>query len=160
MVSTRVKGRPARAAAVSPHPPGGLETLRRRFEAGEGVTLAEAFRAAGLTAREEYVLRERLMGRSFAAIARDGPMRRAGRPVSKQRVHQLERLGTAKLGLRSVAQAVHRDDRAERAALLAERGRRVRTRELRHESAVFGRRRVPRWQEEHERAVAAFLAAA
>jgi hypothetical protein len=104
-----------------------LEHLRRRFLAGEAVTLADVFVAAGLTPREQHVIRERLprpdgAARSHDQIAADRVMQKPdGTPYTRQRVEQIERTARRKLGLsRSIAAAVHGAERAGRAlALLA-----------------------------------------
>jgi hypothetical protein len=139
-----------------------LEQLRQRFVAGESVTLADVFAAAGLTPRERHVIRERLPRpdgtlRSHAEIAADGVMLKSdGSPYSRQRVEQVEAAALRKLGLgRSIAAAVHMAERAGRALILTAGGRSVSPDEL-HRS-VRTRRRPARWEVEHEAAVRAFL---
>src|SRR2546425_570824 len=81
--------------------PRSLEHLRRRFRAGEPVSLDEAFDAAGLVPRERYVLVERLAGRSYGDIAADVAMRKPrGSPYTRQRIQQLEADALGKLGVR------------------------------------------------------------
>jgi hypothetical protein len=139
-----------------------LEQLRRRFFAGEAVTLADVFAAAGLSPRERHVIRERLPRpdgtlRSHAQIAADGPMRKlGGSPCSRQRVEQVEAAALRKLGLgRSIAAAVHGAERAGRALVLSAGGRSVRPDEL--HGSVRTRRQPARWEVDHEAAVRAFL---
>src|SRR5262245_12807283 len=86
----------ARPPAASPtsrpvrHRPG-LERLRRRHTAGEPVPLAAVLRAAGLTAAERHVVRERLAGRSYGQIATDAALRKpGGGAYTRQRVQQIE----------------------------------------------------------------------
>jgi hypothetical protein len=124
MKSYSVKGRPATAAP--------LARLRERYDAGEPVTIQEAFAAAGLTAREAHVLLARTFGRSHGDIATDDALRKAdGASPSRQRVEQIEHNARQKLGLRrSVATAVHEAERLERSADLMDRGRRVRLTDL------------------------------
>jgi hypothetical protein len=99
-----------------------LEHLRQRFLAGEPVTLADVFAAAGLSPRERHVIVERLprpdgVVRSHEQIAADGLMRKPdGSRCSRQRVEQIEAAGLRKLRLsRSIAAAVHGAERAGRA---------------------------------------------
>jgi hypothetical protein len=139
-----------------------VEQLRQRFLAGEPVTLADVFAVAGLSPREQHVLRERLprpdgVVRSHEQIAADGPMRKPdGSPSSRQRVEQIERDARRKLGLpQSIAAAVHEAERAGRALILTAGGRSASPDEL-HRS-VRTRRRKARWEVEHEAAVRAFL---
>jgi hypothetical protein len=139
-----------------------LEQLRQRFLAGEPVTLADVFAAAGLSPREQHVILERLPRPdgtlpSHAEIAVDGVMRKPdGSACSRQRVEQVEAEALRKLGLcRSIAAAVHGAERAARALILMAGGRAVTPDEL-HRS-VRTRRRPARWEVEHEDAVKAFL---
>jgi hypothetical protein len=91
---------------VSPAPQ--LYRLKRRFLVGGLVRLADVFRAAGLAQAERHVIAERLAGRSYGEIA--------GRSCTRQRVHQVERVAVARLGLSlSIAQAVHATERMDRA---------------------------------------------
>jgi hypothetical protein len=121
-------------------------------------------RAAGLTPAERHVVRERLAGRSYRQIAADAALGKpGGGAYTRQRVQQIERDATAKLGLAaSLAVAVHAAERVDRALDLAERGERVRAADLHlGPEAVRPRlRRVARWEREHEAAVQAFLAEA
>src|SRR4051794_12976705 len=111
MKSYTVNGRPATAAAP-------LARLRERYCSGEPVSVADAFAAAGLSAREAHVVLARTFGRSYGDIAADDALRdRDGAAVTRQRVEQVERAARAKLGLgRSVAAAVHAAERAGRSA--------------------------------------------
>jgi hypothetical protein len=64
-----------------------LDQLRRRHTAGEPVPLAAVLRAAGLTAAERHVVRERLAGRSYGQIAAGAALRKPdGTPYTRQRV--------------------------------------------------------------------------
>jgi hypothetical protein len=139
-----------------------LEHLRQLFLAGEPVTLAEVFAAAGLSPRERHVIVERLprpdgVVRSHGQIAADGLMRKPdGSPRSRQRVEQIEQDARRKLGLpQSIAAAVHEAERTGRALILTAGGRSASPDEL-HRS-VRTRRRQARWEVEHEAAVRAFL---
>jgi hypothetical protein len=143
-----------------------FEQLRQRFLAGEPVTLADVFAAAGLSPREQHVILERLprpdgVVRSHEQIAADGLMRKPdGTPCSRQRVEQIERIARRKLGLpQSIAAAVHEAERAGRALTLMAGGRAVSPDELCRPVAVRVRlrRRKARWEAEHEAAVRAFL---
>jgi hypothetical protein len=142
-----------------------FEQLRRRFLAGEPVTLADVFAAAGLSPREQHVVLERLprpdgVVRSHEQIAADGLMRKPdGTPCSRQRVEQVEALARRKLGLpQSIAAAVHGAERAGRALNLMADGRAVNPDELRGPGrAKLRRRRKARWEVEHEAAAKAFL---
>ena len=154
---------PAAPRTSSPigHRPG-LERLRRRHTAGEPVPLAAVFRAAGLTAAERHVLRARLAGRSYGQIAAGAALRKpGGGAYSRQRVQQIEDEATAKLGLgRSLAEAVHAAERADRALGLVERGGRVRVADLHLDPQAvrsWWQSRLARWEREHEAAVRAFL---
>jgi hypothetical protein len=121
MVSTFVKSGSARGGRDER-----LQCLRRRFESGAAVTLDDAFQAARLSGREVAVLQERLAGRSFAAIA-------TGCGLTRQAVQQAERAALARRGVRgSLAVFIYDDEQGERAAVLRERGRRVKEAELRH----------------------------
>jgi hypothetical protein len=138
------------------------EQLRQCFLAGEPVTLAEEFAAAGLSPREQHVVLERLprpdgVVRSHEQIAADGLMRKPdGTPCSRQRVEQIEQDARRKLGLpQSIAAAVHEAERTGRALILTAGGRSASPDEL-HRS-VRTRRRPARWEVEHEAAVRAFL---
>jgi hypothetical protein len=142
-----------------------LEHLRRRFRAGEAVTLADVL-AAGLTPREQHVILERLprpdgVVRSHEQIAADGVMRKPdGSPCSRQRVEQIEQDARRKLGLpQSIAATVHGAERAGRALNLMADGRAVNPDELRGPEPVRVRLRLrpARWEVEHEAAVRAFL---
>ena len=140
----------------------GLERLRRRHTAGAPVPLAAVFRAAGLTPAERHVVRARLAGRSYGQIAADADLRKpGGGAYSRQRVQQIERDATAKLGLAaSLAVAVHAAERVDRALDLVERGGRVRAADLHLDPQAVRPRwqaRLARWEREHEAAVAAFL---
>jgi hypothetical protein len=143
-----------------------LEQLRQRFLAGEPVSLADVFAAAGLSLREQHVVRERLPRpdgavRSHGQIAADRVMRKPdGTIYTRQRVEQIERTARRKLGLgRSIAAAVHEAERAGRALTLTAGGRAVNPRELYGPVSVRVRlrRRKARWEVEHEAAVRAFL---
>jgi hypothetical protein len=99
--------------------------------------------------------------RSHAAVGADGVMRKPdGSSCSRQRVAQVEAGALRKLGLgRSIAAAVHGAERAGRAITLMACGRVV------HPDELYGpvsvrvrlRRRMARWEVEHEAAVRAFL---
>jgi hypothetical protein len=139
-----------------------LERLGRRHGAGESVPLGAVFRAAGLTPAERHVVHERLAGRSYRQIAAGGELRKpGGGAYTRQRVQQIERDAVAKLGLaKSLAEAVHAAERVDRALDLAERGERVRAADLHLGPEAVRprlRRRVARWEREHEAAVQAFL---
>jgi hypothetical protein len=140
---------------------GRLAHLRRRYERGDDVALDDVFGAAGLTAQEQHVLRERLAGQSYLEVAAVLPKPGGGR-YTRQRVQQVEAAATAKLGMvTSLAEAVHRNERIERALDLVERGERVRAVELHLDPAAVRprlKRRVAQWEREHEAAVEAFLA--
>src|SRR5262249_44391949 len=140
----------------------GLEQLRRRHGAGESVSLAAVFRAAGLTAVERHVVRQRLAGRSYGQIAAGAALRKSGGGAyTRQRVPQVGQDAAAKLGLdRSLAEAVHAAERVDRALDLVERGGRVWAADLHLDPAAVRPRwqsRLARWEREHEAAVAAFL---
>jgi hypothetical protein len=154
----RYQGRPGRIPQ--------LEQLRQSFLAGGPVGLAEVLDAAGLSQREQHVIRERLprpdgVVRSHQQIAADGVMRKPdGSPYSRQRVAQVEARALHKLGSRrSIAAAVHGAERAGRALQLTASGRAVNPDELHGPVPVRGRlrRRLARWEVEHEAAVRAFL---
>jgi hypothetical protein len=120
------------------------------------------FAAAGLSSREQHIIRERLPRpagtlRSHAQIATDGVMRKPdGSSCSRQRVEQIERVARCKLGLpQSIATTVHGAERAARALILMAGGRAVTPDEL--HGAVKTRRQPARWEVEHEAAVRAFL---
>jgi hypothetical protein len=139
-----------------------LEQLRRLFLDGEPVELADVLAAAGLSLREQHIIRERLPRpdgtvRSHAEIATDGVMCKPdGSSCSRQRVEQIEAEALCKLGLgRSIAAAVHGAERTGRALILTAGGRSASPDEL-HRS-VRTRRRKARWEVEHEAAVRAFL---
>jgi hypothetical protein len=139
-----------------------LEQLRQRFLAGRPISLADVFVAAGLSAREQHVIIERLpdpdgVVRSHEQIASDGVMRKPdGSLCSRQRVEQVDAEALRKLGLgRSIAAAVHGVERVGRALALAAGGRALNPDEL--HGAVTTRRRLARWEVEHEAAVRAFL---
>jgi hypothetical protein len=96
-----------------------LAELAAAYRAGEPVTLAAVFDAAGLTEQERLVITAG-WDRALADIARDLPdlrphKRRTGLPMTRQRVHQLDKQARAKLGLpsRSAMQQADRNDRAE-----------------------------------------------
>jgi hypothetical protein len=157
-----------RGEALQYEYPGGpqprLKWLRRRYLAGEAVTLAEVLDAAALSPREQHVIRERLPRpdgavRSHAEIAADGVMRKPdGSPCSRQRVEQVEAEGLRKLGLcRSIAAAVHGAERAGRALHLMAGSRAVNLGELRGPLRARLRRRKAKWEVEHEATVRAFL---
>jgi hypothetical protein len=86
--------------------------------------MARALDTAGLSERQQVIIRERLVGRSYREIA--------GTACSRQRVQQLEREALARLGLPAAfsLEALHADERAERAGRMLENGRRVLTGEL------------------------------
>jgi hypothetical protein len=118
--------------------------------------LVEVLREAGLTDRERHVVRHRLLGRSYGAIARDTEM--AG--LTRQRLQQLEVVALARLGLRgSIESVVHEQERQDAMARLRERGQLVRPGELGHidAGAQFRVRHTPE-ERQHEAAVVAFLA--
>jgi hypothetical protein len=140
----------------------GLERLRRRHRAGEAIPLGELCDAAGLTAVERHVLRERLAGRSYGQIAGDAALQKpGGGAYTRQRVQQLERRALVKLGLgASLADAVHAAERVDRAPDLVERGGRVQAADLHLDPQAVRPRwqsRRARWEREHEAAVTAFV---
>jgi hypothetical protein len=111
-----------------------LFLLRLRFQAGQPVTLPEAFDAVGLAERERNVVRQRLAGRSYRQIA--------GRSCTRQRVQQVERVAIARLGLSlSIAQAVHTAQRADQAQEWADRSKLTNPAELRGDGRARRRRR-------------------
>jgi hypothetical protein len=116
--------------------------------------------AAGLTAQERHVVQERLTGQSYGEVAAALHKPGGGR-YTRQRVQQIERCATAKLGLeQSLAVAVHGAERVERALDLVERGERVRAADLHTDPTEVRcrlRRRLEKWEREHEAAVRAFL---
>jgi hypothetical protein len=135
----------------------------RRYAVRRPETVEEAFRLAGLTAREQHVVPERLAGRSYGDIAADDAVRKPdGNRFSRQRLQQLEQDALAKLGApASVRECVHSDDRLERAVAMRERGRLVHLEELRHDPQKADRQRWerrPAWERRHEARVARFLA--
>jgi hypothetical protein len=139
-----------------------LERLRRLFQAGQPITLLDVFAAVSLSPRERHVILERLPRpdgtlRSHAEIAVDGVMRKPdGSACTRQRVEQVEAEALRKLGLRrSIAATVHGAERAGRALALIAGGRSVSPDEL--HGAVKARRRLARWEVEHEAAVRDFL---
>ena len=81
---------------------------------------------------------------------------------TRQRVAQIETMARRKLGLTgSLEEVIHSDDRADRALMYLERGRRVRLVEMRHDLdqvRPVRQRRPERWEIEHEALVSAFLA--
>jgi hypothetical protein len=100
-----------------------LDRLRRRFLVGVAVRLADVFRAAGLTPNQRQVVRERLSGRSYAAIA--------GSARSKQAVKIAESKACSRLGLAaSIELAVHAVERADNGRVKAEQADAVRPCEL------------------------------
>ena len=159
-VCARPPAAPRTSSPIGPRP--GLERLRRRHTAGESVPLAAVVRAAGLTAAERHVVRERLAGLSYGQIAAGAPLRKpGGGAYTRQRVQQIEQHAAAKLGLgRSLEAAVHAAERVDRALDLVERGGRVRLADLHLDPGEVRprlRRRLARWEREHEAAVTAFL---
>ena len=115
------------------HPARPLILLRLRFQAGEPVTLRDAFDAAGLADHARHVVRQRLAGRSHRQIA--------GRSCTRQRIQQVERVAVARLGLSlSIAQAVHSSQRADQASEWADRSELVNGAELHGEGRP--RRRI------------------
>jgi len=98
-----------------------MDELRRRWRAGEPVTLAEAFDAAGLSGRQRAVVWGRLEGLSFGRLARAVGAR------SRQRVQQLERQAMRRLGVAatSIAAAVHAAEQEHQAGVPRERSRRT-----------------------------------
>jgi hypothetical protein len=133
---------------------GRLAHLRQCYQTGDDVALDDVFEAAGLTAQEQHILRQRLAGQSFGEVA-------AG-TCTRQNVQIIEATATAKLGLRqSLAEAVHRNERIDRALDMVERGERVRAVELHLDPEQVRprlQRRVAQWERAHEAAVQAFLA--
>lgn len=115
--------------------------------------LAAAFRTAGLSERQGYVLRQRVAGRSYGDLA-------AELGCSRQAVQCCEQHGMAKLGLEgSVAEVVYAEERLEAAERLRERGRLVRPGDLHHtDLTVPWHARHTAAERRHEAAVAAFLA--
>jgi hypothetical protein len=79
-----------------------------------------------------------------------------GTPCSRQRVEQIEQDARRTLGLpQSIAAAVHEAERTGRALILTAGGRSARPGEL--HGSVRTRRRLARWEVEHDSAVRAFL---
>jgi hypothetical protein len=140
----------------------GLGGFGARFAAGERVEVWRVLVAAGLTRPERHVVRQRLAGRSYAAIALDRAMRKAdGSGYTRQRVQQTERDAMQRLGLGvSLEAAIHASERAERAEAMAARRGLVSSAELHGEAEPRRRLGAPRWEWEHEAAVEAFLEAA
>jgi hypothetical protein len=139
-----------------------LQRLRVRYRAGERARLDDVLDAAGLSEQERHVVRGRLTGRSYGELAAGAELRKpGGGAYTRQRVQQIERGATAKLGLAaSLAEAVHAAERVDRALDLVERGGRVRAADLHRDAQAVRprlRRRVARWEREHEAAVRAFL---
>ena len=138
--------------------------VRERYLSGATVTVEELLEVAGLSEHECHVIRERLTGRPYAAIAKDEGMRkRSGGRYTRQRVKQVEEDALAKLGVPgSLGECVHADDRVERGLAMRERGRRLRCCELHADPKPPPRRRYgrPAWERKHEEYVARFLAGA
>jgi hypothetical protein len=108
------------------------------------------FDAAGLTARESYVVAEG-WERTLEEIASDAPMLKAdGTPCTRQRIHQLEAAARGKLGMPSRS-ALQEADRMDRGLDLAARGRGVVPAELHNlERRRIGQReRVERRRDRH-----------
>jgi hypothetical protein len=142
-----------------------LQALGERFDKGEKLNLPEVFEAAGLTDREKHVLEQRLQGRSHDEIAGDPEMKpkKGLKPLSRQRVEQIEQEARAKLGLEeSIAKEVHAQDKAEGMASRIEAGKTVTAAELHAEpeAAKKVRQKRTRREKELEDAADAFLAAA
>jgi hypothetical protein len=111
---------------------------------------AAAVDSAGLSCGERFVLRAALAGRSLRETAADPGLARVyGRAVSHQCAANWLAAAGGKLGLdaaefRAAVDAVADADRAERAAVLADRGGRVSVGELHHDPAdVPARKRRP-----------------
>jgi hypothetical protein len=104
------------------------------------VRLEAAFNAAGLTSLESYVIRQRLLGRSFSDVAADPAIRRPGRESAYSRqniaeaesraLRRLSALAPGRPAVRSVAEVVHYEERTDGAIRLRERGRLVSPEEL------------------------------
>ncbi len=123
--------------------------LRDRYLSGGEVTAEELFAAAGLTAGECLVVRERLAGRSLTEIAVD-----AG--CSRQAIHTREHRACRKLGLRrSLDEIILAAERSGRGASMAERGRQTVPEGMNTKS---GWRPQARWERRHEVRVRRFLA--
>lgn len=135
---------PERRAAPTPEPipepvkrltP--LESLKEEHEAGRHVDLNRVFEAAGLDARERWIVEQRLQGASYGDMAKDP--RAAG--VSRQRLEQIEKAAMGKLGAegKSIAEAVHADEAASRSLDLIERGKGIEVGDLAHDPASVAR---------------------
>ncbi|HZR55213.1 MAG TPA: hypothetical protein VFB06_37715 [Streptosporangiaceae bacterium] len=128
------------------------EMVRGAAEEGNGRALARQYnsRFGRLSPQERRVVRQRLLGRSYADIATDELLRKPdGRPISRARVHQLEIRAMRELAGRfgrvvTVASVVALQ-RLDRALDLRERAQLVTNAELRHDPAqVRARRPAPR----------------
>jgi hypothetical protein len=127
--------------------------------------LAAAFHAAGLSAKEQHVLRERLTGRSFTDIATDRELaKRDGARSTKQNIALTEAHAVAKLNairnaalpaVPSIAAVVYEQDRRDGAARLRARARLVGIDEGGFHQA--GRQKLTPADRAHEAAVTAFL---
>ena len=93
-----------------------MDALRRRWAAGQAVTLAEAFDAARLSGRQRAVVWGRLEGLSFGQLA-------VGLGCKRQAVQQMERKALRRLGVAagSIAAAVHAAEADSGAALMRQR---------------------------------------
>jgi hypothetical protein len=102
-------------------------TVRRLLvlaQSDPAAALAVAFRAAGLSAREQHVLLARLEGRTAAEVGGDRQLRRpGGGDVTGERVRQVEAVALRKLGVRFTIRDLHERERAGRAAVLRRRAR-------------------------------------
>lgn len=113
--------------------PSPMRELRSRFQAGEHVELKDAFKTAGLDAREEHVLTERMTGRSQDDIASDKPVLKAGGArLTRAMISVIEKSAMKKLGLEghTVESLILSAERAEGVAELAANGQRVNVAEL------------------------------
>lgn len=142
-----------------------LQALGERFDRGEKLNLPEVFEAANLTGRERHVIEQRLQGRSHEEIASDQEMKpkKGLKPLSRQRVEQIEGQARAKLGLEeSIAREVHAQEQAEGMASRIEAGKAVSAAELHAEPEAAKKVRQKRTKRERELedAADAFLAAA
>lgn len=139
-----------------------LEQLRQRQDAGGEVSLQDAFLAAGLNAREQHVLQQRLQGRSHEEIAADPEMGK--KTLSRQRVEQIEKKANEKLGVEtSIDKGVNAEQQADAALDMIERGKGVSAKEMHADPETVGRKtkqRVTKEQKQKSNAADAFLAAA
>jgi hypothetical protein len=144
-------------ATISP-PADPMDALRQRHQAGERVELADVFEAAGLTEKEQHVIRQRLAGRSHEDIRGDAELvKSSGGKYTRQRIEQLEASALEKMGTdQSLAVAVHGQEQTDRALDMIEKGQRVNLAELRvdpQEVAQRARTRIAKLEAESDAAV-------